>query len=362
MKKVVEFSNKRSIDSEAWEWLIRFDGDSPLSKEERDEFSEWVNRNRAHGRRIRELAELWGELNVLTEVAVPLIQPHSPIMEPAKSSRSIGNILAASVAGAVLIAIVAGAIFWYQANPLEETNGFYATAIGDQMSAALADGSVVQLNTNTQIRVSYGRYVRDIHLFQGEAHFTVAENEKMPFRVFAGARRIDAVGTAFSVYVKEDVIDVTVTEGRVELATISRISGGPTGVTAEDATPVVRLAELVAGQAASLSRRLNVQESAEGALENVRSIEDEDISRMLSWREGVLLFSGETLENVVAEISRYTTVTIELADSDVRSIRIGGRFPVAETEELFTSLESDFSLQVTRVSNSHVILSARDAE
>ena len=94
------------------------------------------------------------------------------------------------------------------------------------------------------------------------------------------------------------------------------------------------------------------------ALDNIRNINEQDISKRLSWTEGVLIFSGEPLEDVVREISRYTTVSIEFSDPAVSAIRIGGRFPVGETETMFDSLETNFGLQVIRLDHNHVLVSA----
>ena len=104
-------------------------------------------------------------------------------------------------------------------DPITAANGLYATAVGQQTTTVLPDGSQIILNTNSQIRVKYGDQYRQVHLLQGEALFTVAKNSSRPFRVYAGSGQIQAIGTAFSVYLKGPVVQVTVTEGRVALAT-----------------------------------------------------------------------------------------------------------------------------------------------
>jgi len=79
---------------------------------------------------------------------------------------------------------------------------------------------------------------------------------------------------------------------------------------------------------------------------------------LLAWREGLLAFSGESLETVVNEISRYSTVNIEISDSAVRAIRIGGQVPVGQTDAMLAALEDNFGLRVQRLSPDHVVLSA----
>ena len=351
MKRVVDFPDRDSIDAVAVEWLIRFDGDEPLSKDEIRRFTEWAHTSRLHSKRIQQLAAEWDKLNVLTELTVPLAQPRRRWLAGPSWSR-LGR---AAVTAAVLAGVIAGVLYWYVPDPITDTNGFYATAIGDQASATLVDGSVVLLNTNTQIRVAYDQNFRNIHLLQGEAHFSVAENDEKPFRVFAGLGRIDAVGTAFAVYLRGDLVDVTVTEGRVNLASTYGPLDTVSGFAAQN-TPVSRLGELVAGQAATITR-MDEEANSGGILNDLRVVEAREMSKLLSWREGVLIFSGEPLEDVVEQISRYTSVEIEFSDPDVRSIRIGGRFPVGETDIMLNALEEDFGLRVIRASNNQIIVS-----
>ena len=84
------------------------------------------------------------------------------------------------------------------------------------------------------------------------------------------------------------------------------------------------------------------------------------MEKRLSWREGMLTFSGDPLEVVVEEISRYTTISIEFTDPAVKATRIGGRFPIGETDAMFDALEANFGLRVTRLSHDRVLLSAAE--
>src|SRR5262249_39639442 len=82
----------------------------------------------------------------------------------------------------------------------------------------LKDGSVILLNTNTELRVHMDTLHRDVNIVRGEAHFTVAHETERPFDVSAGGRLVRAVGTAFDVRLTGDGgMAVMVTEGRVAL-------------------------------------------------------------------------------------------------------------------------------------------------
>jgi transmembrane sensor len=223
----------------------------------------------------------------------------------------------------------------------------------------------VILNTNSQIRVEYSDMYREVHLLQGEALFTVSKHAGRPFRVYAGNGRIEALGTAFSVHLKGEDVDVTVAEGRVSLASIKPSVGVPQRATLPgsgrglEAEFVESLGTLSAGQVATIrSMPVEAAEGSVATMEIVEPVTSDELAERLAWREGVLMFSGDTLEDVVREVSRYTTVSIEIADPAVGGMRIGGRFPVGETEAMLAALEANFDLRVTRIGRHRVVLSA----
>src|SRR5690606_12160455 len=218
---------RSEIAKEAAAWLIRLDGDDPPTHEELVALGEWLNRSSVHREELESIAALWDRMNILTELAVPLGQAsraegRSKDVGPLAVERPFWRkptLLLASIAAcaALVVTFVARVP---RVDPLLETNGLYATAVGQQDTRALADGSQVILNTNSQIKVEYGDSFRRVYLLQGEALFTVAKNAERPFRVYAGNGVIEAVGTAFSVYLKGAEVDVAVEEGRVALAAI----------------------------------------------------------------------------------------------------------------------------------------------
>lgn len=382
MKTIAEFPDQSVVAEEAAEWLIRLDADTPPSEQALQALGEWLHRSPAHWKELERLADLWGRLNVLTDLAVPLGKPggvpargtHDRLAARVKLFRS-RRLLAACLAGSAVIAVLIGFVLTRTptADPSLATNGLYATAVGQQKTTALADGSEVILNTNSQIRVEYSDMYREVHLLQGEALFTVSRNAARPFRVYAGNGRIEALGTAFSVHLKGEEVDVTVAEGRVSLASIkpSRPKGEKPSVDVPQRTTlpgsgrrlegefVKSLGTLSAGQVATIrSTPLEAAAGSVAAIEIVEPITSDELAERLAWREGVLMFSGDTLEDVVREVSRYTTLSIEIADPVVGAMRIGGRFPVGETEAMLAALEANFDLRVSRIGRHRVVLSA----
>jgi len=372
-QNIVEFPDRSGIEKEAAVWLINLDDDDPLSAAELDLLREWLERSPVHREELVGLANFWDKMNVLTELAVPLGN-HKSSKKPLSFeglSRTAPRYRRFSIIAAAMVAAVAITVTMLLRPELHlASNGLYATAIGQQQTITLAEGSVVVLNTNSQIKVDYDKQYRAIHLLQGEAHFTVAKNTERPFRVYAGGGRIQAVGTAFSVYLKDNTVDVTVTEGRVTLASLYRPSAkrqqlAPAGIERWPASnPIVDegyvqiLGTINAGESATIQSANDSDTSTGSRLDTIEIVGAREMEKRLSWREGMLMFTGDPLEAVVEEISRYTTISIEISDPSVRALKIGGRFPIGETEKMFDALEANFGLRVTRLSHDHVLLSA----
>jgi transmembrane sensor len=373
-ENIVKFPDRSAIAEEAGAWLIKLDRDQAPSAQDLASLREWLARSPLHREELNSLASIWDKMNVLTELAVPLGKPDTQAKSATRVKHGffdgfgrVGIAAAAIVMGLAIVFTV-----WIRPDPFIATNGLYATAVGQQQTTTLADGSIVLLNTNSQIKVEYGKQYRDIHLLQGEVHFTVAKNPERPFRVYAGNGRVEAVGTAFSVYLKDNGVNITVTEGVVALASLnkSRTHGfqqnpvppgadpSPDSIAAIDAVAFAALGRLEAGQSTTIRNPVNDETSETGALDDIQTVEAQEMTKRLSWREGLLTFNGDPLQQVVDEISRYTTVSIEISDPAVRAIKIGGQFPVGETEAMLDAFEVNFGLRVTRLSHDHILLSA----
>ena len=375
METVVDFPNRDSIETEACAWIAQLDGDRKPSDEDMAALQEWANRSPLHHQELMRLSSLWGDLNILTELAIPAQQK-------ASERKDSGNLTLGSRVGAWFAALLAPVIsgkpqavftslvlvgllsmgLWIVQQSAEPVHLVYSTALGEQQSATLPDGSVIKLNTNSQVAIDYDKKRRKVRLLRGEAHFDVAHNPSRPFEVYAGTGRVRAIGTAFAVYLKDHNVEVTVTEGRVQLASIDQPSlsdrsapdssgldsaANPRKQPAAQPQPTT-LGELVAGETTSFNHQL----------EPVKVLNEIDVMRKLSWREGMLIFSGESLEQVVAEVSRYTSLSIVIADPEIRDVRIGGYFRVGETDAMFDALQTSFGVQVSHISEQEVQLTS----
>src|SRR6185369_14152926 len=162
---------------------------------------------------------LWKDLDVLQELAAVFPKPPAT---PLVAKRSWRPALAASL----LLGLIAAGIymqrhFFIRAQPalLAQPSIDYATAVGEQRNVPLADGSILAINTASQVQVvSLGRDSRELRLVRGEAHFMVAHDPTRPFRVSAAGHVVQAIGTAFDVQLLDGGgLEVIVSEGHVKL-------------------------------------------------------------------------------------------------------------------------------------------------
>jgi transmembrane sensor len=128
--------------------------------------------------------------------------------------------IAASMAA---VGLMAGTSIWYQHFRMP----IYATTFGEQRSITLTDGSVIDINSHSRIRVRYSARERDVDLLEGQALFHVAKNPARPFLVSSTTTQVRAVGTEFDVYQKQGGTVVSVVEGRVavRLVDLPRVTG-----------------------------------------------------------------------------------------------------------------------------------------
>jgi transmembrane sensor len=244
-----------------------------------------------------------------------------------------------ALAASVLIALAVG---FYSLDATRFSGAQFSTPVGGIENVPLADGSKITLNTDTRIRVVFTAKERRIRLEQGEAFFEVAKDPQRPFIVYAGDRRVIAVGTKFSVRRDEEDIQVVVTEGRVNLAAADMPAVANGGDTPE--APTLLDAGAIARTASS------------GLI--VRPGAATEAEKLLSWRRGYVSFDNMPLAEAVAEFNRYNTRKIYIEDPAIAAIRVGGNFRSDNTDAFLDLLERGFPIAVQQ-ENDTVILRSR---
>ena len=311
-----------SIEAEASRWLAARDaGGDSFSEADLGRWLQADIRNRVAFLRVE---SQWQRTDRLRELR-PLDRGiDADLLRPRPALRHWPIAVAATVllvmAAAGFLAIAQG--FGWQ---------HYETRIGGFSRIVIEDGSVVDLNTNSEIQVRLSGTKREVRLLRGEGRFQVAHDSARPFTVSAAGAAVRAVGTAFSVRLRESSqVDVLVSEGKVAIA----------------AARVARAPPLSAGEAAIvLPDRVSVSR-----------VEPQQLDSRLAWTTGRLEFRGETLGEAVAEFNRYNRRQLRLADSSLAALRVGGTFNATDPESFAAALTSAFNLQVDPADSDAIVL------
>ncbi|WP_447752127.1 FecR family protein [Sphingopyxis fribergensis] len=320
------------IEQTAAEWLVRREGDA-WSDADRIAFDQWVDEETAHRIAVLRLETVWrkaGRLRVSalgngdTAPPVPIVhEDDQPVPAPRRRRWLWPAALAASLALA--------SIPLYQSFNKAES---YATAVGGFQRFPLADGSRVDLNTDSLLEVAYSNAERSLDLEQGEAFFKVAKNPARPFVVHAGAWRVTAVGTAFTVKRRGGDIDVVVTEGRVRIDPPPAADGA-----------AARAVFASAGQVATFADAAPV----------VRPLDAAAIDMALSWRDGLLIFERRPLGEVAAEFNRYNRVRL-VVDPSATGVIVDGSFRANNVEGFLRLLKEGFDVDSVRDQSGELVL------
>jgi transmembrane sensor len=336
MSKLTQFPDMERVREEAALWIARLD--RGLSAEEQLQLREWMKLP-AHRRAMHDLSDLWRELDVMSVLGEVLPLPDNP-KQLLNTSRMFRLAAIASVAFIALS--LAAVVAWYgpfnqraaqvAATPAVLVEAF-ATAVGEQRTITLRDGSMLSLNTNSLVEVAMGQGARTLRLQRGEAHFEVTHDASRPFRVSIGQRTVEAVGTAFNIRRHDSgTLDVLVSDGRV------RVSLAP----AESTVSEGQLLTVSADDKSTLAQ-----------------ISPSDMDSRLAWRRGVLVFKGETLEQALAEVSRYSTRPIYVADASLGKLRIGGYFPTTDQQPFLAALRANFGIEAVESASGLTLKAAR---
>jgi transmembrane sensor len=348
-------SPRTAATDEAAAWFARRRSGSWSGADAAD-FTEWLQADSAHSAAWASYEHLWGSLESARDDPKILA-----IREEARRKAAalqifgrlwpIGTLAAAS--------FLLGSLIWWAVNDhrimsiqspsLTHTASGSDTAalirdastdIGERSLLVLADGSKVTLNTASAVHADFSGRERRVTLIRGEAFFDVAKDPMRPFIVAAGSRQVIAVGTVFDVRLQEKRLRVTLVEGKVRVVGTS----APAGLAAR-ALPVSAVT-LEAGSA------LIAQDDGSNSVERL------DTARATSWRNGKLIFDGETLAEVVAEMNRYSRETLKIADPALESRKVSGVFEPTAGPAFAKALEAYGIARATQQTATTIMLGA----
>jgi transmembrane sensor len=262
---------------------------------------------------------------------------------PARADRRRWRRLAALAASLLIAAGVGWAWLAHGRGAWQE----YATATGEQRTFELEDGSIVYLNTHSRVRIRLAARSREVRLLRGEALFHVHHDPARPFLVATEDAVVQAVGTQFDVYRRDDGTVVSVLEGRVNVTPAAKPD--PSG-NAQASSGVASI------PATAASRRLDASEEARVSHAGSVSIREvNNVSDTVAWRERRLIFRDQTLEQIVLEFNRYRATPIRLGSGSVGERLFTGVFDADDADSLLQVLAHDPALEVDRSGGSIIV-------
>ncbi len=233
---------------------------------------------------------------------------------------------------AAAIAITGAFAATYFASEPRSAERTYATVVGEHKTLALADGSQIEMNTDTVLRASLAGGKRQVVLVKGEAYFQIKHDSARPFTVYAANHRIVDLGTKFVVRSRRDRVEVALVEGR------ARVDSD--GIKGSGHSALLKPGDVAVATATSISV---TQKTAP------------TLAKALAWRHGNLIFDNTALADVATEFNRYNRQKIVIDDPKVARLTIVGTFSANDVDAIVNTAREVFGLHTTQVNNRIVI-------
>jgi transmembrane sensor len=361
------------IYEEASEWFVECRA-GDLDDKTRKAFDTWLRKSPEHMSAYLELSAIWNEGRLLdpqgkfdkNTLIAEAVADHDNVIDWS-GTRNDSDVLAAALALApapapataqhahrrfsrrrfaaiaASLAFAATAALFY-AQSLRAP--MYATAIGEQRSLALMDGSTVELNSRSKIVVRYTAQGRNVELLQGQALFRVAKNASRPFIVKTGATLVRAVGTEFDVYQKREGTVVTVVEGRVAIVTDRALPWPDAATSATDEPRRINLEfpTVPKGQVGNILVAAGEQLTVTPKL--IKIAEHPNIATATAWTQRQLVFESASLADVADEFNRYNDRQLIVADPKLETFHVSGVFSSTDPASLIRFLRARPELKI----------------
>lgn len=308
VSQMTRFETSNEIDAMAALWAARLDR-GPLTELDQASLDTWLEGD------VRRLGALARAQAILAAVSLAANNSEAAALGSAQESEASSDAAEPSKVVSILPRLIsrrrliqAGTATALAASfgalallPIGTSS--YTTARGEVRLLPLADGSVVTMNTDSHIRVNFSKANRTIYLDKGEVLFDVAKSPQRPFLVKAGMAKVQAVGTAFSVRrTGITPVEVMVREGLVKVA-------APQGHK----------------QSMMVGANMKAVADASGDI-TAKRMSNEEMERMLAWREGKIAFSETSLRDAATEFNRYNKVKIEVGNDVIANRTVTGMF------------------------------------
>lgn len=314
----------------AADWFARL-REPEVSVEQMLAWQRWMTQDNKHAQAFEQIEQVSATLRLAKRPT-----PASPAQEardrydgstPLGAWRAPAFRLPLAIAASIAVAGLTVALMMLQ----KTSPDVLRTAVGENRTVKLADGSSVVLGGNTELEVTFDGKLRHLGLTRGEAFFTVAKDPSRPFKVEAGDTTVIAVGTEFNVRRGADQTVVAVLEGRVIVESdaantpLSLLRGSRRAL-----SPV----PVIAGEQTTVSAAGIAAPSASA-----------NPAAAIAWQSGRLAFQLESLNHVLEDVNRYAPKPVVLEDESVGNLRITATVVRGNVGGLITSIERAFGLR-----------------
>jgi len=308
--------NKNSVEirAAAAVWIERR-ANSVWSEADQSELDAWIAASPAHLVAYLRADDIWKRADRLRALNRPFL------MKSSAEGKSSSESAILKIAAVFIVTALAGVgTAFYFVSPKQQT---YSTTIGGRETLMLSDGSRVELNTDTSLRVGSSDGERTVWLDKGEAYFEIAHNPARAFVVMLGDRRVTDLGTKF---------DIRRDPGRTEVALLEGKARFDDAVnSAQPRHTILTPGDVVMATANSLSL----------AQEPLRELQNQ-----LAWRSGLLVFEHATLGDVASQYNRYNRTKLIIADAMTAQLTISGTLPTTDIGAFTRMATKLFDLRV----------------
>lgn len=341
----------KQIASEASEWVIMLDiGD--MTSDDHHNLADWLLISPKHVEEFIKASSLYDMVGAVDQdknisiesllektapEVIPLMQmgtaasmalPNSERQTRKRWYAITGSIAACFLMVAIMMQMTPSSA------PIVDTTVQLATKFGEQRKITLDDGSIVHVNTLSDVSIEYTDTARIVNLKKGEALFDVAHDPSRPFQVIAGKTITEAIGTSFNIYLERGHASVSVIEGEVALTstegTLEAIS-----TNTDEATSTV---DTFAGNDGRLLLTAGQRVKVDLA-KNSAELREADTKAIASWRVGQLVFESNSLQEIAHQFNRYNHTKILLSDPNMSAVTFSGIFDSNDPESFVQTLE-----------------------
>jgi transmembrane sensor len=345
-EQTTELHSTPSVTQQASHWWVLLNSGT-ATPADHQAFGEWVTRSpervEAYLQSIRLAQTLrsdktrWPDTPIEDVICAAKAAPAAVSRLPRGDPRERRDTGAASLRVLVPRFVIAAAITfaalaagWY----LLLSPQRFQTALGEQRSVVLSDGSVATLNTSSVIQVSMSKDHRTITLVSGEALFQVAHDPSRPFDVKTGETTVRAVGTQFDVDRRAAGTTVTVVEGKVAVFNDGEADNLP----------------LAAGEQLTVVPRMKLQAI------------HANVAAATAWTQRKLIFENRPLGEVAAEFNRYNRQSIDIQSPQLRSQEVTGVFQANDPDSFMLFLAKIPDVNITRSADNRSFVVTRDEQ